>query len=157
MNTAFDSFLILLGEAWTALASALVILAAIGLLAQALRAGGSAVFGLSFGLAGAIAAFSSLALLGLYVLLGVPALVDAVEVASPACGPLAALGEGIARLIAAFAGLRLLVVGLRAITVCSLGGGRSVSESLVESGEAVLGMLLATAAAPVAAHFLGVC
>jgi hypothetical protein len=39
----------------------------------------------------------------------------------------------------------------------ALGGRSSLTGALLETGEAVLGMLLAAAASPVAAYFLGLC
>jgi hypothetical protein len=39
----------------------------------------------------------------------------------------------------------------------SAGGSAPLSGALVEAAEAVFGMLLASAATPLAAHFLGAC
>jgi len=44
-----------------------------------------------------------------------------------------------------------------AVVYAAAGGSSGMAHALLESGEAVLGMLLASIAIPLSAHFLGAC
>ncbi|MEJ2710647.1 MAG: hypothetical protein P8074_23750 [Anaerolineales bacterium] len=93
-------------------------------------------------------------------MLGAPALARAVQGALPGgggCGPVADLGALAAALIAALAMLRLLRAIFIAVVWAASGGSVPLSAALLEAAEAVFGMLLAAAATPLAAHFLGAC
>ena len=41
--------------------------------------------------------------------------------------------------------------------MAAVGGGGGLSDALLEAGEAIVGMVVASAALPIATHFLGVC
>jgi hypothetical protein len=67
------------------------------------------------------------------------------------------LGALAAGLIAALAALRILNALVASVTAAALGGSSSLAGALLETAEAVFGMVLASAAIPIAARFLGVC
>lgn len=155
-----ELILSVLRQAWLALAGALAAAAMLVLLAQTLRAAAGSALSASFWAWQAISAGAAVLILVLFALLGVPSLVGAVQRALPeggGCGPAADLGALAATLIAALAALRLLRTTLAAVVWASSGASALLSGALVEAAEAVFGMLLAAAAAPLAAHFLGVC
>jgi hypothetical protein len=99
-------------------------------------------------------------ILALFAFLAVPQIVSALESALPSgggCGPINELGQFAAGLIGALAALRMLKAVFASVVSASLGASSSLSHSLIETGEAVFGMLLAGAAVPLAAWFLGTC
>ena len=152
--------MVLLREAWVALAGALGVFALLALLAQVLRASGSSTIGARLWVSEAAAAGAALLVLVLFAFLGVPAVVAAARTAIPAgggCGPVGELGTLSASLIAALAALRILRALVGSAVAASAGGSAALSGALLEAGEAVLGMTLAAAAIPLAGHFLGVC
>jgi len=160
MMQAVDVFVGLLREAWIALASALVIFVLLAILAQVLRASSASTLGARFWVWEAASAGVTLLVLALFAFLGVPAILQAAQVALPpggGCGPIVDLGTWAAGLIAALAALRILKALVSSTTAATVGGGSALSSALLETGEAVLGMVLASAAIPIAAQFLGVC
>lgn len=155
LNLLMDFF----GRAWYLLVAALFIFGLLGLLAQVLRSAAALLTGSRRGWAVALSSFAGLIFIVLFGFLGVPALAAAVNVAaaSPACGPLASIGQSAAQVLAAMAALRMLIAFVRTSAGLAAGGPFEISAALVECGEAVIGMLLAVAAGPLAAHFLGIC
>ena len=92
--------------------------------------------------------------------MGVPQIVKSVQAAIPTgggCGPIGELGTFSAAIIGGLAGLRMLKAVFASVVSASLGGQVAMSGALIETAEALFGMLLAAAAVPVAAWFLGVC
>lgn len=159
MTAAFDLLAGLLREAWTAIAGGLVVLGLLAILAQALRGAGSAVIGSRYGFAAAAGSTAGIIFVMLFAFLGLPALVEAAKnLAGEAgmCGPLADLGAAAGGLIAAVAALRMLVGAARSFSDAFVSSGAG-ARALVEAGEAVLGMLAAGLAGPVAGYFLGTC
>ena len=148
-----------LARSWSVLVGALVIFGLVGLLAQTLRSVSAVLTGARRGWALALSSAAGLIFVVLFGLLGVPALAAASGVAAgtAACGPLADLGEAAAQVLAALGALRMLWTMVRTSAGLAAGAPADVAAALVESGEAVFGMLLAAAAGPLAAHFLGVC
>jgi ABC-type transport system involved in multi-copper enzyme maturation permease subunit len=73
--------------------------------------------------------------------------------AGDACGPIAELGQLAAMLIGALAALRILKAVFSAVALASVGGSVSLSGTLVEAGEAVLGMAMVSVAVPIVTHF----
>jgi hypothetical protein len=67
------------------------------------------------------------------------------------------LGTLASGLIAGLAALRMLKAAFTSILSASLGGASTFANALTECGEAVFGMILAGAAVPLAAFFLGSC
>lgn len=99
-------------------------------------------------------------MLGLFGFLGVPQIVKGIQSAMPTgggCGPIGELGTFSAAIIGALAGLRMLKAVFASVVSASLGGQVAMSGALIETAEAVFGMLLAAVAVPVAAWFLGAC
>lgn len=149
-----------LRQAWLALAGALVSVAILSVLSQTLQAAAGMAFSARFWVWQAVSGWAAVLILTLFGLIGVPALAGAVEQALPGsggCGPVADLGSLAAALIAAVAALRLLKTIFSATVWASTGGSAPLSTALVEAAEAVFGMVLAAAATPLAAHFLGAC
>ena len=149
-----------LREAWLAMALALGIFIALGLLVQALKVSGASMLGTTYWAAQALAGGVGLLLLGLFAFLGIPAIVQGALAAIPGsagCGPIADLGTLSAMLVGGLAGLRMMKSVLTASAAAAVGGSESMSRSLMGAGEALFGMLLAAAAIPIAAHFLGAC
>lgn len=160
MDSALSTLLLFLREAWTALAGALLAGALLAALAQVLRLGTASVLGANLWVWQAVSAMLAILFIALFAFLGVPQVVHALEGALPAsggCGPITELGDFAAGLIGALAALRMLRAALSALLSASLGATATLSHALVESAEAVFGMLLAGAAVPLAAWFLGAC
>jgi hypothetical protein len=150
----------LLREAWIALAGALLAFILLAILAQTLRASSSSVIGARFWVWEAASAGVTLLVLALFAFLGVPAILQAAQASIPAgggCGPIGALGTLSAGLIAALAAVRILKSLVASATAAAIGGSPVLADAMLETGEAILGMLLASAAIPIAAQFLGVC
>ena len=155
-----DLILSVLRQAWLALAGALVAVTALALLSQTLQAAAGMAFSARFWVWQAVSGGAAVLILALFGLLGAPALARAVQQTLPGsggCGPVADLGSLAAGLIAAVAALRLLKTVFTAVVWASSGGSTSLSGALIEAAEAVFGMVLAAAATPLAAHFLGSC
>ena len=160
MTQASSILMGLFQEAWIALTGALLAFVLLAALAQVLRVSTASMIGASYWVWDAASAGIGLLLLALFAFLGVPAIVQAAQTAVPpggGCGPIAALGELAAGLIAALAALRIIKALVTSATSAVVGGSKSLSHALVEAGEAVLGMVLASAAIPIGAQFLGVC
>lgn len=150
----------LLREAWIVLAGALVALILLAILAQTLRASSASVIGARFWVWEAATAGIALLVLAVFAFLGVPAILRAAQTSIPAgggCGPIGTLGTLAAGLIAALAAVRVLKSLVTSVAIAAIGGRASLAHALLETGEAVFGMVLAAAAIPMAAHFLGVC
>jgi hypothetical protein len=160
MAEVADLILAVLRQGWLALAGALAALGGLALLSQVLRATAGAAFSGRFWVWQAVSGGATVLVLVLFGLLGAPALAEAAQGALPGsggCGPVAELGVLAAALIAALAALRILRTTLAAVVWASAGGSAPLSGTLVEAAEAVFGMILAAAATPLAAHFLGAC
>ena len=150
----------LLREAWSALAGALFAFILLASLAQTLKAASASVLGARSWVWEAAAAGMALLVLAVFAFLGVPTILQAAQTSIPAgggCGPIGALGAWAAGLIAALAAVRILKSLVAVVTVAAIGGSSSLAHALLETGEAVFGMVLAAAAIPLAAQFLGVC
>jgi len=138
----------------------LLTLTLLGGLSLVLHSAGGAIFGLRYATSQALSSGIGLVVLALFSFLGLPALILALQEALPAsggCGPILELGGLAAGLIAAFGSLRLLLAMLSAAGLALAGAGPGAAQVLFEAAEAVLGMVLASLAAPLAAHFLGAC
>jgi hypothetical protein len=160
MDATLSMLVLFLREAWTALAGALLAFAVLAGMAQILRLSSASVIGANLWVWEAISAVASVVILALFGFLGVPQIVSALESALPSgggCGPINELGQFAAGLIGALAALRMLKAVFASVVSASLGASSSLSHSLIETGEAVFGMLLAGAAIPLAAWFLGTC
>ena len=99
-------------------------------------------------------------MLGLFAYLGIPQIVSALSSALPSgggCGPISELGTLASGLIGGLAALRMLKATFASILSASLGGASTFANALTECSEAVFGMILAGAAIPLAAFFLGTC
>ena len=98
--------------------------------------------------------------LGLFAFLGIPQIVSALQSTLPgggSCGPISELGTLASGLIGGLAALRMLKAAFTTMLSASIGGASSFANALIESGEALFGMILASAAIPLAAWFLGTC
>ena len=149
-----------LREAWIALAGALFAFILLAILAQTLRASSASVIGARFWVWEAASAGIALLVLSVFAFLGVPTILRAAQTSIPAgggCGPIGTLGTLAAGLIAALAAVRVLKSLVTSVAVAAIGGSSSLASAMLETGEAVFGMVLASAAIPIAAQFLGVC
>ncbi len=149
-----------LREAWVALAGALAALALLAGIAQMLRAGSASIIGANLWVWESISALISIVVLGLFAFLGIPQIVSALQSSLPGaggCGPISELGTLASGLIGALAALRMLKSAFITMFSASIGGPTSFANALIESGEALFGMILASAAVPLAAWFLGAC
>jgi hypothetical protein len=99
-------------------------------------------------------------ILGLFAFLGIPQIVQALQSSLPGaegCGPISELGTFASSLIGGLAALRMLKAAFTSMLSASIGGTSSFASALIESAEALFGMILASAAIPLAAWFLGTC
>jgi hypothetical protein len=160
MTQVVDIFVGLLREAWIALASALLVFVLLAILAQLLRASFASAIGTRFWVWEAASSGVALVALALFAFLGVPAILQAAQSVVPpggGCGPIVNLGTLTAGIIAALAALRIIIALISSITAAAVGVGSSLAGALLETGEAVFGMVLASVAIPIAAQFLGGC
>lgn len=160
MTASADILLAFLREAWLALAGLFLAFGLLVGLAQALRAASAGVLGAGRWAGEALSALLSVLTLGLLAFLGIPQIVQALQSALPGgggCGPISELGTFASQLIGGLAALRMLKAALACALSTSLGASASLSDALIESAEAIFGMLLAAAAIPLAAWFLGAC
>ena len=160
MSEATSLLLTFLREAWIALAGAFLAFALLAGLAQILRVSSAGLIGANLWVWESVSALAAIIMLGLFAYLGVPQIVSALSSALPSgggCGPISELGELASGLIAGLAALRMLKATFTSILSASLGGASIFANALLECGEAVFGMILAGAAIPLAAFFLGTC
>ena len=160
MTQAGEILLGLLREAWGALAGALLAFALLATLSQVLRASSASVLGAGYWVREATSAGVALIALALFAFLGVPVIIGTAHSSMPSgggCGPIEELGALAAGLIAALAAVRILRALVTAVAVAALGGGSPLSSAMLEAGEAVLGMAMASVAASVGVQFLGSC
>jgi hypothetical protein len=145
-------------QVWTALAGALLAFALLAGFAQILRVGSAGVMGANLWVWQSISALLAVIVLALFAFLGIPQIVNALQTALPnGCGPINALGTYASALIGGLAALRMLKAAFTGMLSASIGGASTFSNALIESGEAIFGMLLAGLAVPLAAWFLGTC
>ena len=160
MSEATSLLLTFLREAWIALAGAFLAFALLAGLAQILRVSSAGLIGANLWVWESVSALAAIIMLGLFAYLGVPQIVSALSSALPSgggCGPISELGTLASGLIGGLAALRMLKATFTSVLSASLGGASTFANALLECGEAVFGMILAGAAIPLAAFFLGTC
>ncbi|MFZ5903170.1 MAG: hypothetical protein ACOYZ8_06445 [Chloroflexota bacterium] len=149
-----------LRQGWTALAGALMAFILLAGLAQILRVSSASVAGANLWVWHSVSALLSILVLGLFAFLGIPQLVRALQASLPGgagCGPISVLGTYASDLIGGLAAVRMLKATFMSAVSASVGGSSAFSQALVECSEAIFGMLIAAAAIPLAAWFLGTC
>jgi len=157
MANAAEIIVTIMRDAWVALASALVAFAILAILAQVLKSASATVLGANLFVYEAVAALFSLLVLVLFGFLGVPAIVKAAQASIPTSagsGPVTELSQFSAALIGGIAALRMMRAVFAAVAYTAAGGSGRLADTLIESGEAVFGMVLASMAVPIAAAFL---
>jgi hypothetical protein len=157
MTNAAEILLGILREAWVALAAAMLAFAALAMLAQVLKTASGSVLGASLMVWEALAALFGVVVLALFGFLGVPAIVSAAQSSMPSSagsGPVTQLSQFCAVLIGGIAALRMLRAVFAAVAYSAVGGSGRLADTLIESGEALLGMVVASLAIPIAATFL---
>lgn len=160
MNESASLLLAFLRQAWMTLAAAFLAFALLAGIAQLLRMSSAGVLGANRWMGESISALFAVLLLGLFAFLGVPQMVQALQATLPGaggCGPISELGSFASGLIGGLAALRMLKAALVSALSASMGGTSTFASALIESAEALFGMLLAGAAIPLAAWFLGAC
>jgi len=157
MANAAEILLDILREAWIAIAAAMLAFAVLAMLAQVLKTASGSVLGASLIVWEAVAALFGVLILALFGFLGVPAIVAAAQSSIPSSagsGPVTQLSQFCAALIGGIAALRMLRAAFTAIAYTAAGGSGRLADTLIESGEALFGMVLASMAIPIAAAFL---
>jgi len=160
MTDASSILLTFLREAWLALAGAFLAFILLAGIAQMLRVSSASVLGANLWVWESVSALLSIVLLGLFAFLGIPQIVRALQSSLPGaggCGPISELGTFASGLIGALAALRMLKAAFASVLSASIGGSSTFSHALIECAEAIFGMILASAAIPLAAWFLGTC
>ena len=160
MNAATSLMLTFLREAWVALAGAFIAFALLAGIAQMLRVSSASVLGANLWVWESISALASIIVLGLFAFLGIPQIVRALQSSLPGtggCGPIHELGTLASGLIGGLVALRMLKAAFASMFSASIGGSSTFANALIECGEAIFGMVLAGAAIPLAAFFLGTC
>lgn len=150
----------LLRDAWGALALTLAAFVLLAMLAQVLRVASGSVLGANLWVWEAVGAVIGLLVLGLVAVLGVPAILRAAQASLPTlrdCGPINELGYLAIGIIGGLGAVRMLHAVISSVVASSVGGGSAMSSALMEIGEVILGMLIASIAYPLAVRFLGVC
>ena len=160
MNEISSLLLTFLREAWVAIAGAFLAFALLAGIAQMLRVSSASVLGANLWVWESVSALLSIVVLGLFAFLGIPQIVSALQASLPGaggCGPINELGTLASGLIGGLAALRMLKAAFTTMMSASIGGASSFANALIECGEALFGMILASAAIPLAAFFLGTC
>ena len=160
MSDATSLLLTFLREAWVALAGAFLAFALLAGIAQILRVSSASVLGANLWVWESVSALMSIVVLGLFAFLGIPQIVNALQSSLPGaggCGPISELGTLASGLIGGLAALRMLKAAFTSMLSATIGGASSFANALIECGEAIFGMILASAAIPLAAWFLGTC
>jgi hypothetical protein len=160
MSGVTSLLLSFLREAWIALAGAFMAFAMLAAIAQVLRVSSASMLGANLWVWQAVSALVSIIVLGLFAFLGIPEIVRSVQSSFPTvggCGPIGELGTLASALIGGLAALRMLKAMFASMFSASIGGSSSFANALIECGEAIFGMILASAAIPLAAYFLGTC
>ena len=160
MSEVTSLLLNFLREAWVALAGAFIAFALLAGIAQMLRVSSASVLGANLWVWESISALISIVVLGLFAFLGIPQIVNSLQSTLPGaggCGPISELGTLASGLIGGLAALRMLKAAFTTMLSASIGGTSSFANALIESAEALFGMILASAAIPLAAWFLGTC
>jgi hypothetical protein len=159
MNQAGNVLLMIFQQAWVTMVALVVIIAALGGLAQVMKIVGGQMVGSPVWVGEAVMGVVGIAIIALVGFLAIPQIVHSVN--SPdsvvGCGPIVEIGQFSALMIGAIGSLRMLKAVFVAIASASLGGSGGVSTALIEIAEIIFGMLLITVAAPVAAAFFGAC
>ena len=156
MGDALQILLNVLRQAWGALTLFIVSAAALAMLAKVLSTVGASSIGARFMVYESLATIAAVVILVLVAFVGIPPIVQAVAVSipgAPGCGPITELGTFASGLIAAIAGVRMLLSIARTIGGAAIGGTAEVSQALMEVVEALFGMLLAGVAIPLIAVF----
>ena len=160
MTAASSLLLTFLREAWLALASAFLAFTLLAGIAQVLRVSSASVLGANLWVWESVSALLSILVLGLFAFLGIPQIVSALQATLPGasgCGPISELGTLASALIGGLGALRMLKAAFVSMLSASIGGASTFANALIECGEALFGMILASAAIPLAAWFLGTC
>mgnify|MGYP000374336305 CR=1 FL=1 len=160
MSAVTSLLVAFLREAWIALTGAFLAFALLAAIAQILRVGSASVPGANLWVWEAVSALASIVVLSLFAYLGIPQIISALQSSLPgagSCGPIDELGTLASALIAGLAALRMLKAMFASMFSAAIGGSSGFANALLESGEAIFGMVLASAAIPLAAFFLGTC
>ena len=160
MTDASSLLLTFLREAWIALAGAFLAFTLLAGIAQMLRVSSASVLGANLWVWESVSALLSIVVLGLFAFLGIPQIVRALQSSLPGtggCGPISDLGTFASGLIGGLAALRMLKAVFASMLSASIGGASTFANALIECGEALFGMIIAGAAIPLAAFFLGTC
>lgn len=160
MNFALTLLLGIFHEAWLAMAGLLATFALLAGMAHLLRLGSAAILGANLWVWETISAITAVLLLALFAFLGIPQIASALSGNLPSgagCGPITELGDFATGLIGALAALRMLKAVWISLFSASLGASSTLSQALIETAEALFGMLLASVAIPLTAWFLGAC
>ena len=160
MTDVSSLLLTFLREAWMALAGAMLAFTLLAGIAQMLRVSSASVLGANMWVWESVSALLSIVILGLFAFLGIPQIVSALQSSLPGgggCGPISELGTLASGLIGGLAALRMLKAAFTSMLSASIGGASSFANALIECVEALFGMILASAAIPLAAWFLGTC
>ena len=159
MSQAGSVLLMIFQQAWATMVALVVIIAALGGLAQVMKIVGGQMVGSPVWVGEAVVGVVGIAIIALVGFLAIPQIVRSVN--SPdavvGCGPIVEIGQFSALMIGAIGSLRMLKAVFVAVASASLGGSGGVSTALIEIAEIIFGMLLITVAAPVAAAFFGAC
>ena len=160
MSEVAALFLSFLREAWLALAGAFIAFVLLACLAQVLRVSSASVLGANLWVWESVSALLSIVLIGLFAFIGIPQIVRALQSSLPSaggCGPISELGTFASSLIGGLAALRMLKAAFVSVLSASIGGSSAFANALIECAEAMFGMILMSAAIPLAAWFLGTC
>ena len=156
MGDTLQIILNVLRQAWGALTLFIVSAAALALLAKTLSTLGASTIGARLLVWESLATMAAVIILVLVAFVGIPPIVSAVATSipgAPGCGPITELGTFASGLIAAIAGVRMMLSVARTIGGAAIGGTAEVSQALIEVVEALFGMLLAGVAIPLIAMF----
>ena len=161
MGDAYQIILNVLRQAWGALTLFIISAGVLAMLAKTLSTLGASIIGARIVVWESLASIAAVTILVLVAFVGIPPVVRAVATSipgSPGCGPITELGTFASGLIAAIAGVRMMLAVARTVGGAAIGGMAEVSQALIEVVEALFGMLLAGIAIPlVALFFTGGC
>lgn len=155
MGHLVDIVILLARETWAVLVAGLVIILSLAMLAHAIRATVGLGMGSGLMLGEAVMGIIGPLVVGLFLFIGVPPLVQSLSTISSCTSTFADLTGWAQRLLAAFIAFRMLKVGYLAIVAEAIGTGEAAAMLLNEAAGVVAAMLMIPFIGAIASTLLG--
>jgi len=153
-----EAILAVFKEAWGFFVAVIIVVAMLVMLAQVLKVASASSMGANLWVWQAIGSMFGIVMLVLFGFVGVPEIIRASMDAIPnsaGCGPIMELATFSAILIGAIGSLRAIKAVLVGVISAAVQSSGVVTSALIDVSEAIVGMLVASMATPIAFYFLG--